>query len=231
MHLMQLENVRYSYGSGQHVLLDVSLALEPGKLYAILGPSGCGKTTLLSLMGGLDSPDGGTVRFSGEDIADTGLAEHRKHHVAFVFQSFNLIDYLTPAENVALITRSSPYPLLEELGLTSEEARRNVLKLSGGQQQRVAIARALATDAPVILADEPTGNLDEDTAAEITGILRSCAHKMEKCVVVVTHSRELARKTDCVLRLKKGVVSQEDVGSFVVGSTSRRNAPRGRSRS
>ena len=231
MHLMQLENVRYSYGSGQPVLLDVSLALEPGKLYAILGPSGCGKTTLLSLMGGLDSPDGGTVRFSGEDIADTGLAEHRKHHVAFVFQSFNLIDYLTPAENVALITRSSPYPLLEELGLTSEEARRNVLKLSGGQQQRVAIARALATDAPVILADEPTGNLDEDTAAEITGILRSCAHKMEKCVVVVTHSRELARKTDCVLRLKKGVVSQEDVGSFVVGSTSRRNAPRGRSRS
>ncbi|MFR9169726.1 MAG: ABC transporter ATP-binding protein, partial [Gordonibacter urolithinfaciens] len=140
----------------------------------------------MSLMGGLDSPDGGTVRFSGEDIADTGLAEHRKHHVAFVFQSFNLIDYLTPAENVALITRSSPYPLLEELGLTSEETRRNVLKLSGGQQQRVAIARALATDAPVILADEPTGNLDEDTAAEITGILRSCAHKLEKCVVVVT---------------------------------------------
>ena len=153
MHLMELENVRYSYGSAQPVLRDVSLALEPGKLYAILGPSGCGKTTLLSLMGGLDSPDGGTVRFSGEDIADTGLAEHRKHHVAFVFQSFNLIDYLTPAENVALITRSSPYPLLEELGLTSEEARRNVLKLSGGQQQRVAIARALATDAPVILAD------------------------------------------------------------------------------
>ena len=231
MHLMELENVRYSYGSAQPVLRDVSLALEPGKLYAILGPSGCGKTTLLSLMGGLDSPDGGTVRFSGEDIADTGLAEHRKHHVAFVFQSFNLIDYLTPAENVALITRSSPYPLLEELGLTSEEARRNVLKLSGGQQQRVAIARALATDAPVILADEPTGNLDEDTAAEITGILRSCAHKMEKCVVVVTHSRELARKADCVLRLKKGVVSQEDVGSSVAGSTSRRNAPRGRSRS
>ena len=231
MHLMELENVRYSYGSAQPVLRDVSLALEPGKLYAILGPSGCGKTTLLSLMGGLDSPDGGTVRFSGEDIADTGLAEHRKHHVAFVFQSFNLIDYLTPAENVALITRSSPYPLLEELGLTSEETRRNVLKLSGGQQQRVAIARALATDAPVILADEPTGNLDEDTAAEITGILRSCAHKMEKCVVVVTHSRELARKADCVLRLKKGVVSQEDVGSSVVGSTFRRNAPRGRSRS
>lgn len=231
MHLMELENVRYSYGSAQPVLRDVSLTLDAGRLYAILGPSGCGKTTLLSLMGGLDAPDGGTIRFAGENIAGTGLAEHRKSHVAFVFQSFNLIDYLTPAENVALITRSSPYPLLEELGLTNEEARRNVLKLSGGQQQRVAIARALATDAPVILADEPTGNLDEDTAAEITGILRSCAHKMEKCVVVVTHSRELARKADCVLRLKKGVVSQEDVSSSVVGSTSRRNAPRGRSRS
>ncbi|MBC5582698.1 ABC transporter ATP-binding protein [Eggerthella sp. NSJ-70] len=229
MHLMELENVRYSYGSAQPVLRDVSLALEPGKLYAILGPSGCGKTTLLSLMGGLDEPDGGTVRFGGEDIAGTGLAEHRKHHVAFVFQSFNLIDYLTPAENVALITRSSPYPLLEELGLTDEEARRNVLKLSGGQQQRVAIARALASEAPVILADEPTGNLDEDTAAEITGILRSCAHKMEKCVVVVTHSRELARKADCVLRLKKGVVSQEDVVP-AGGSASRRNPSSRRSR-
>ena len=229
MHLMELENVRYSYGSAQPVLRDVSLALEPGKLYAILGPSGCGKTTLLSLMGGLDEPDGGTVRFGGEDIAGTGLAEHRKHHVAFVFQSFNLIDYLTPAENVALITRSSPYPLLEELGLTDEEARRNVLKLSGGQQQRVAIARALASEAPVILADEPTGNLDEDTAAEITGILRSCAHKMEKCVVVVTHSRELARKADCVLRLKKGVVSQEEVVP-AGGSASRRNPSSRRSR-
>ncbi|MRX83166.1 ABC transporter ATP-binding protein [Eggerthella guodeyinii] len=229
MHLMELENVRYSYGSAQPVLRDVSLALEPGKLYAILGPSGCGKTTLLSLMGGLDAPDAGTVRFGGEDIAGTGLAEHRKHHVAFVFQSFNLIDYLTPAENVALITRSSPYPLLEELGLTDEEARRNVLKLSGGQKQRVAIARALASEAPVILADEPTGNLDEDTAAEITGILRSCAHKMEKCVVVVTHSRELARKADCVLRLKKGVVSQEDVGQ-AGGSASRRNPSSRRSR-
>ena len=229
MHLMELENVRYSYGSAQPVLRDVSLALEPGKLYAILGPSGCGKTTLLSLMGGLDEPDGGTVRFGGEDIAGTGLAEHRKHHVAFVFQSFNLIDYLTPAENVALITRSSPYPLLEELGLTDEEARRNVLKLSGGQQQRVAIARALASEARVILADEPTGNLDEDTAAEITGILRSCAHKMEKCVVVVTHSRELARKADCVLRLKKGVVSQEDVAP-AGGSASRRNPSSRRSR-
>ena len=150
--------------------------------------------------------------------------------MAFVFQSFNLIDYLTPAENVALITRSSPYPLLEELGLTSEEARRNVLKLSGGQQQRVAIARALASEAPVILADEPTGNLDEGTAAEITDILRSCAHKMEKCVVVVTHSRELARKADCVLRLKKGVVSQEDV-SPADGSASHRNPPSRRSRS
>lgn len=230
MHLMELENVRYSYGSGQPVLRDVSLTLEPGKLYAILGPSGCGKTTLLSLMGGLDAPDGGTIRFAGEDITGSGLSEHRKHHVAFIFQSFNLIDYLTPAENVALITHSSPYPLLEELGLTNEEARRNVLKLSGGQQQRVAIARALATDAPVILADEPTGNLDEDTAAEITSILRSCAHKMEKCVVVVTHSRELARKADCVLRLKKGVVSQEDV-SLAGGSASRRNPSSRRSRS
>lgn len=206
MHLMELENVRYSYGSAQPVLRDVSLALEPGKLYAILGPSGCGKTTLLSLMGGLDSPDGGTVRFSGEDIADTGLAEHRKHHVAFVFQSFNLIDYLTPAENVALITRSSPYPLLEELGLTSEEARRNVLKLSGGQQQRVAIARALIGNPEILFADEPTGNLDSETGTEIMDLLCEINQTIGQTIIMVTHSPEAAKSSGRVITVQDGVI-------------------------
>lgn len=205
MHLMELENVRYSYGSAQPVLRDVSLALEPGKLYAILGPSGCGKTTLLSLMGGLDSPDGGTVRFSGEDIADTGLAEHRKHHVAFVFQSFNLIDYLTPAENVALITRSSPYPLLEELGLTSEETRRNVLKLSGGQQQRVAIARAISTRPPIIMADEPTGALDSKTGHEVLQFLQQL-NKEGSTVILITHDNGIAATARRCVRLADGKI-------------------------
>lgn len=107
-------------------------------------------------------------------------------------------------ENVALTSKLSPLPILEQLGLTAEEAKRNVLKLSGGQQQRVAIARALASDAQVILADEPTGNLDEDAAVEITAILKDSAHKSGKCVVTVTHSNELAKEADIVFRLKKG---------------------------
>ena len=132
------------------------------------------------------------------------LSDHRKNHVAFIFQAYNLIDYLTPAENVSLTSKLPPLPILERLGLTKEESKRNVLKLSGGQQQRVAIARALASEAPVILADEPTGNLDEDTAQDITEILKESAHKMNKCVVVVTHSNELAKQADVVFRLKKG---------------------------
>ena len=169
-------------------------------------PSGCGKTTLLSLLGGLDSPQGGHILFQGKDIAETGLGQHRRRHVAFIFQSYNLIDYLTPAENVALASKLPPLPLLERLGLTKEEAGRSVLRLSGGQQQRVAIARALASEAPVILADEPTGSLDEDTAQGIASLLRESAHQMGKCVVVVTHSRELAREADVVFRLKRGTL-------------------------
>ena len=183
---------------------DVSLSVEEGKMYAILGPSGCGKTTLLSLMGGLDSPSNGQVLYDGQDIEKAGLSAHRKNNVAFIFQSYNLIDYLTPKENVALTSKLPPQPILDRVGLTEEESKRNVLKLSGGQQQRVAIARALASDAKVILADEPTGNLDENTAAEITGILSECAHQMNKCVVIVTHSNELAKQADVIFRLKKG---------------------------
>ncbi len=204
MSIMEIKGVRYSYDNKRNVLKGVSVELNAGKMYAILGPSGCGKTTLLSLLGGLDSPLEGQILFDGQDIEITGLAAHRKNNVAFIFQSYNLIDYLTPKENVALTSKLPPQPILERVGLTEEESKRNVLKLSGGQQQRVAIARALASDAKVILADEPTGNLDEDTAAEITAILKECAHQMNKCVVIVTHSNELAKQADVIFRLKKG---------------------------
>lgn len=204
MNIMELKSVGYAYENKQKVLKDVSLSVEEGKMYAILGPSGCGKTTLLSLMGGLDSPSNGQVLYDGQDIEKAGLSAHRKNNVAFIFQSYNLIDYLTPKENVALTSKLPPQPILDRVGLTEEESKRNVLKLSGGQQQRVAIARALASDAKVILADEPTGNLDENTTAEITGILSECAHQMNKCVVIVTHSNELAKQADVIFRLKKG---------------------------
>ena len=204
MNIMEIQNVQYAYDGKKKVLKGINAQMEQGKMYAILGPSGCGKTTLLSLLGGLDTPSSGQIMYQGEDIAKAGLAKHRRSHVAFIFQSYNLIDYLTPMENVALTSKLPPLPILEQLGLTPEETRRNVLKLSGGQQQRVAIARALASDAQVLLADEPTGNLDEDIAAEITGILKECAHKSGKCVVIVTHSNELAKEADVVMTLRKG---------------------------
>lgn len=208
MCILEIKNVQYSYNNKKRILKGVSAQMEQGKLYAILGPSGCGKTTLLSLLGGLDSPGVGQILYKGQDIAGTGLADHRKNHVAFIFQSYNLIDYLTPRENVELTSKLPPLPILERLGLTKEETRRNVLKLSGGQQQRVAIARALASESPVILADEPTGSLDEDTARDITEILKDSAHRMNKCVIVVTHSGELADQADVVFRLKRGVLMQ-----------------------
>lgn len=204
MSIMEIKGVRYSYDNKRNILKGVNAELEAGKMYAILGPSGCGKTTLLSLLGGLDSPLEGEILFEGQYIEAIGLSKHRKDNVAFIFQSYNLIDYLTPKENVALTSKLPPQPILERVGLTEEESKRNVLKLSGGQQQRVAIARALASDAKVILADEPTGNLDEDTAAEITTILKECAYQMNKCVVIVTHSNELAKQADVIFRLKKG---------------------------
>lgn len=204
MSIIETRNIKYSYDGKKEVLKKVSTEFDAGKIHAILGPSGCGKTTLLSLLGGLDSPSDGQVLFQGEDIEKKGLAWHRKNNIAFIFQNYNLIDYMTPAENVALTSKLPPIPILERLGLTREEAKRNVLKLSGGQQQRVAIARALASDASVILADEPTGNLDEDTAIEIIGILKECAHQMNRCVIIVTHSNELAKQADVIFRLKKG---------------------------
>ena len=225
MSIMEVKNVGYTYDNRRKVLRGINVQMEQGKLYAILGPSGCGKTTLLSLIGGLDSPTSGQILFEDQDIAKTGLSDHRKNHVSFIFQAYNLIDYLNPKENVALPSKLPPLPILERLGLTKEEAKRNVLKLSGGQQQRVAIARALASEAPVILADEPTGNLDEDTARDITEILKESAHKMNKCVVVVTHSNELAKQADVICRLKRGELQVLD---RISDTPKARNGRRGR---
>ena len=206
MKVMELQGVRYSYDNRRNVLKSINAELEAGKMYAILGPSGCGKTTLLSLLGGLDSPADGQILFEGQNIETVGLAAHRKNHVAFIFQSYNLIDYLTPKENVALTSKLPPKPILERVGLTEEESRRNVLKLSGGQQQRVAIARALASDAKVILADEPTGNMDPGNAWQIMKLLEEI-NQMGTTVVVVTHSKEIVDKMKKrVITMKHGVI-------------------------
>ncbi|BDF32501.1 ABC transporter ATP-binding protein [Lachnospiraceae bacterium] len=207
MAIMQVKEVTYCYTSGRPVLKGVNMTLEAGKVYVILGPSGCGKTTLLSLMGGLDIPSSGQILFHNQDIAQIGLGVHRRKDVAFIFQNYNLIDYMTPKENVELTAVSDPVSMLKQVGLTDIEMKRSVLKLSGGQQQRVAIARALASEAPIILADEPTGNLDEQTSAEITRLLKEKARNFHKCVVIVSHSKEVAKQSDQVFRLSDGKIS------------------------
>ncbi len=206
MSTLACKNVAYAYEKGKGILTNISFCFESGKMYAILGPSGSGKTTLLSLLGGLDTPAKGNILFDDTDITQTGLEEHRRNHVSLIFQNYNLIDYMTPIENTKLVSKVDAVPILQRLGLTEDELRRTVLKLSGGQQQRVAIARSLASDAPVILADEPTGNLDEATAAEITEILKESAQEYGKCVIIVTHSNAVAKAADCVLEIKGGTL-------------------------
>ena len=213
--MLELKDVSYYYKSQKDktILDHVNYQFKKGIMYAILGSSGSGKTTLLSLLAGLDVPVEGTVCIAGEDILQRGLNAHRRDHVSLVFQNYNLIDYLTPVENVKLGGKADAEELLAQMGIDEAQRKRNVMQLSGGQQQRVAIARALASKAPILLADEPTGNLDEDTANEIISIFQKLAHEQEKCVVVVTHSRELAEQADVVLRLKKGkIVDNTGIG-------------------
>lgn len=206
--MLELKNIMYYYKSQKDkVILDhISYNFEKGKMYAILGTSGSGKTTLLSLLAGLDVPVEGEICMNGINITQTGLYKHRKENISLVFQNYNLIDYLTPIENVKIGGKEDAMSLLKAMGLDEIQSRRNVMQLSGGQQQRVAIARALASNAPVLLADEPTGNLDEDTANEIINIFLELAHEKNKCVIIVTHSKELAKKADVILNLKKGMV-------------------------
>ena len=203
MDILEIKNVTYNYSnSKEKILSSVNQKFELGQFYAIIGKSGAGKSTLLSLLAGLDKPQKGQILFKNEDIENKGYSNHRKNNITLVFQNYNLIDYMTPLENLKIVNPKADKKILNDLGLTDDEVNRNVLQLSGGQQQRVAIARTLVTDSPVILADEPTGNLDSDTADEIIEILKVSAHKHEKCVIVVTHSKELAKKADVVLVLK-----------------------------
>ena len=203
MDILEIKNVTYNYSnSSELVLSKVNQKFEIGKFYAIIGKSGAGKSTLLSLLAGLDKPGKGKILFKGNDIEKDGYSNHRKNNISLVFQNYNLIDYLTPLENVRLVNKNASETILFELGLDKSQINRNVMKLSGGQQQRVAIARALVSEAPIILADEPTGNLDVDTAGEIIEILKKLAKERNKCVIVVTHSKEVANSADIVLELR-----------------------------
>jgi putative ABC transport system ATP-binding protein len=215
---VSIRNLSYAYQDGaeqRFIIDDISCDFEPGCFYAILGNSGSGKTTLLSLLGALDTPRSGAVLYQGTDIKSLGYENYRRNRMGIVFQSYNLIPWLTATENVllAMDTTDNEIPadrhsvatnLLEYLGIDAGRAGRRVPALSGGEQQRVAIARALATNAVLILADEPTGNLDETSSEEIVQIFKRLAHEHDRCVIVVTHSAEIAREADVVLRLYKG---------------------------
>lgn len=211
MAVLEVKEILYAYKNGKPVLLNVNAIFERGKMYAILGVSGSGKTTLLSLIGGLDVPQKGKILFEEENILQRGLEYHRRNRVSLIFQSYNLVDYMTPIENVELTAKQDVLPLLERLGLTTEEAKRNVMKLSGGQQQRVAIARALASDTPVILADEPTGNLDSKATKDVMNLLKTLNKEMDSTILMVTHDAYVASMCHRVLFIKDGRIYQEIV--------------------
>ena len=220
MSILTMENVGYSYGGGVPVLQDVSYTFEKGKIYAIVGRSGAGKTTLLSLLSALTAPTAGRILFDGRDIRQIDQYRYRSQYVGVVFQSFNLLPNLTAVENVELSMdiagkampgaplkaaekRRRAMELLEKVELDEDRGLRRVLKLSGGEQQRVAIARALSYDPAVLLADEPTGNLDGETQDAVMEILRRLADEEDKCIIVVTHSPTVAQAADVVYRLER----------------------------
>ena len=211
MAVLSLQNICFSYDKTP-VLQDVSYDFEGGKMYCIMGKSGAGKTTLLSILSGLAAPDSGTILYEGKDIRKMDKYRFRSHHMGVIFQSYNLLTKFTAVENVMLSMdiagvrginkREKAYELLESVGLDREESNRRVLKLSGGQQQRVAIARALSYDPAIILADEPTGNLDGETQSEIMAIFRSLA-QAGKCVILVSHSPQVAATCDVCYELQR----------------------------
>ena len=222
--ILSFDGVTFGYRDGLRkltVLDKVSVDFYEGTLHAIIGPSGSGKTTALALAGALDVPEEGKIIFEGKDIQKIGLSNFRRNHVALIFQNYNLITYMTAAENVEMSMeisgnrdavkpsdrRAEAIRILGELGITEEECRRNVMKLSGGQQQRVAIARAIASKARIILADEPTGNLDAKTAEGMTDLFRKLAHEYGRCVIVVTHSMNVAEKADSVMQIRDGALT------------------------
>lgn len=209
--MLEVENLSYWYQNRDDFLFEnENLQFEKGKVYAILGQSGSGKTTFLSLLAGLDSPKEGKIKLNGKTIEKIGLTNFRKSKVSTIFQAYNLLPYMTAQQNVQTALEISGKNsakniegLFEEAGISKDLIDKPVSRLSGGQQQRVAIVRALATGNEIIIADEPTGNLDEKTTGEIVKIFKKIAHQNDKIVIIVTHEREVAAESDVVFELKK----------------------------
>ena len=218
MSELVIENVSYRYKTADRLALNnVTCAFKPGQVTAVVGPSGSGKTTLLSIMAGLDRPEKGQVLLNGTDLAGMDLDAYRRQDVSVIFQAFQLFPLLTVMENVCYPmelnevalkdAKERAKTLLASVGIQEEKLRRFPANLSGGEQQRVAIARSLATGAGILLADEPTGNLDGENSRNVVEILTRLAHEEGYCVIIVTHDPAIAEASDVVYRMADGVLA------------------------
>ena len=219
MNLLEVQNLSKTYGSGEatvHALKGATFSVPKGEFVAIVGESGSGKSTLLNMIGALDTPTSGKVFIDGKDIfsmKDRNLTVFRRRNIGFIFQSFNLIPELTVEQNIifpVLLDYQKPNKkyLEELLAVLNLTARRNHLpsQLSGGQQQRVAIARALISKPAIVLADEPTGNLDSKTSSEVLGLLKRTSEEFHQTIVMITHNNDIARLADRIVRIEDGKI-------------------------
>lgn len=214
MEILRVENLSFTYDRETFVLRDINMSFESGVCYGIFGKSGAGKSTLLSLLAGLDVSKYGHIYYKNRDLFQMNLDQYRCNEIGIIFQSYNLLPQLTAIENVILSMDISNLKvkdrekkaksLLKKVGLNEEKMNRRILQLSGGEQQRVAIARALSYDSEVILADEPTGNLDPEMESEIINLLINLAHKDKKCVIIISHSLNIKNSVDKSLSLANG---------------------------
>lgn len=225
--MIEIEHINKSYGQ-LHVLRDVSVTIEKGEIVSIVGPSGAGKTTLLQIIGALDAPDSGSVRYDGVDVLkmrDNELARFRNKNIGFVFQFHQLLPEFTTVENVAIPAligglkqgeaRRSALELLDFMGLT-ERAEHKPAQLSGGERQRVAVARALVNNPEVILADEPSGSLDSQNKQELHRLFFRLRDEMSQTFVIVTHDETLARDTDRIIHMKDGAIVVPEEKELVI---------------
>jgi putative ABC transport system ATP-binding protein len=215
MSILTLNNVCYKYaGARKEVLKDITIDFEEGKVYTIVGKSGAGKSTILFLLAGLDCPTGGSIIYHQKDMKELDRDEYHAKNIGVIFQDYNLLTTATAIDNVILSMDISEYrkknkkeyayQILQKVGIDNETANRKVLKLSGGEQQRIGIACAISHKPNIIIADEPTGNLDKETEQNIMEILTSLAHEEKRCVIVVTHSRSVAAYADELWGLNQG---------------------------
>ena len=213
--ILNIKDVSYRYSDAaedDYALKNINFSFEKGKIYAIRGRSGAGKTTLLSLISGLERCTEGEIVFDGKNLKDMNLDQYRRSDIGVVFQSYNLLPFMTASENIVLSMdvngakikdkKAKAIELMRKVGLKESYADRRVLRLSGGEQQRVAIARSLSYNPKMIIADEPTGNLDKQTETEILEIFKKLAHEEDKCVIIVTHSQNVCDTVDKVFDLK-----------------------------